>query len=193
MGTKKSPLQVIAIRNIYTIIFVSLILLFGLGIAHAEPTKTIQHLMAEPATLFDLGLFRLENLLRKTISGTLDVSYDRERNKIQINVVRINRISQGGKGKGREDLWTLISLDINKIRHDLNVNLATGEIDSGYTTLENCFRHAGYTENEGRGNLKDELYDMIEISAKVIVHRDKAAVEAKAPLKGNRIEWVKFN
>jgi hypothetical protein len=30
---------------------------------------------------------------------------------------------------------------------------------------------------------------MTEISAKLIVHRDEAAVGARVPLKGNRIEW----
>jgi len=193
MGTKRDPWQGISNMKISIVILILVILNFGAGISPAEPTKTVRHLMMEPATMFDLGIVRLENLLRNNQPGILAVSYDWERNKIQINVVRINRMSRGEKNRSAEDLRRLIVQDIHKIRKDLNVNPATGQIDPGYTTLENCFSHAGYTEKEEPTNLKDELYNMTEISAKVIVHREEVFLEAMVPLKGNRIEWVKFN
>jgi hypothetical protein len=148
--------------------------------------------MSEPATLFDVGIVRLENLLRKHQAGTLDVSYDWERNKILIRVVRINRMSRGEKNRSKEDLRRLIQQDILKVRQDLNINPATGEINSGYTVLENCFRHANAPKPGGPSDLKNELYSMTEISARVIVHRDEAAVEARVPLVGNRIVWIKY-
>lgn len=193
MGTKRSLWRGLTNRNIHIVLLGSFILLLGAGIAPAEPPETVQHLMTEPATMFDLGIVRLENLLRNNHPGALHVSYDWERNKIQINVVRINRMSRGEKNRRIEDLRRFVVQDIHKIRNDLNVNPATGEIDSGYTTFENCFRHAGYPNKGEQTNLKDELYSMTEISVKVIVHRDEAFVEARVPLKGNRIDWVKFN
>jgi hypothetical protein len=193
MGTNNSLWRNLTRRIIYGVIFGSFILLIATGIASAGPPDTVQQLIAEPATLFDLGIVRLENFLRNNQPGTLHVSYDWERNKIQIKVVRINRMSRGEKNRSAEDLRRFVQHDITKIRNDLNVNPATGETDPGYTTLENCFRHAGYPNKDGQTNLKNELYDMTEISAKVIVHRNEAFVEAWAPLKGNSIEWVKFN
>jgi len=193
MGTKRSPWRGYTHRKIYLVLLGSFILLFWAGIAPAEPPETVQHLMTEPSTLFDLGIVRLENLLRNNQPGTLQVSYDWERNKIHISVVRFNRMSQGEKNRNVEDLRRFVVQDITKIRNDLDVNPVTGEIDSGYTILENCFRHADYPNKDGQTNLKNELYNMTEISAKVIVHRNEAFVEARVPLKGNRIEWIKFN
>lgn len=192
MGAKNNPWQ--GISNIKMIIVIAglVILLFGVGAAPAGPTKTVRNLMTEPATMFDLGIVRLESFLRNNQPGKLDVSYDWERNKIQINVVRINRMSKQNKKTNVEDFRRQIQHDIQKIRKDLNVNPATGEIDSGYTTLENCFRHAGNSPQDEPTSLKNELYDMIEISAKVIVHRNDLFLEARAPLKGNRIEWIRF-
>jgi hypothetical protein len=100
-------------------------------------------------------------------------------------------MSQIEKSRSKDDLRRLSQQDVNKIRRDLNINLVTGEIDPGYTALENCFRHVGHPKNHELANLKDDLYNMTEISAKIIVHRDEVAVEARVPLKGNRIEWVK--
>lgn len=191
MKTEKCSLQALSNRIIAMVIFFSFILLFLGGITHAEPPKTVGHLMTEPATLFDLGIVRLENLLKNNQPGILEVSYDRERNKINISVVRIMRMSRGEKNRSKEDLRRLIQQDIGKVRRDLNINLVSGEIDSGYTALENCFSHADAPTNSGPTDLRDELYNMTEISAKVIVHRDEAAVEARVPLKGNRIEWLK--
>lgn len=191
MNTKTRWLRTPRNRIIAVVIFFSLNFLCLDGITRAESSQTVRHLMREPATLFDLGIVRLENLLRKNQPGTLDVSYDRERNKILIRVVRINRMSRGEKNRAKEDLRRLVQQDILKIRQDLNINPATGEIDSGYTALENCFSHADDAKNSGPTDLKDELYNMTEIAAKVIVHRDEAAVEARVPLKGNRIEWIK--
>ena len=193
MGTNNSLWPNLTRRVIYGVIFGSFILLIATGMASAGPPDTVQQLMAEPATMFDLGIVRLENFLRNNQPGTLHVSYDWERNKIQIKVVRTNRMSRGEKNRSVEDLRRFVQHDITKIRNDLNVNPATGETDPGYTTLENCFRPAGYPNRDGQTALKNELYDMTEISVKVIVHRDEAFVEARAPLKGNRIEWVKFN
>ena len=106
-------------------------------------------------------------------------------------MVRINRMSRGEKNRSKDDLRRLLQQDIIKIRQDLNINPATGEIASGYTALENCFRHADAPKTGAPADLKDELYRMTEISAKVIVHREEAAVEARLPLVGNRIEWIK--
>ena len=191
MKIEKRSLQAQSNRIVATVMFLSFMLLCLAGIVHAESTKTVRHLMSEPATLFDLGIVRLENLLRKNQPGALDVSYDWERNKILISVVRINRMSRGEKNRSKEDLRRLIQQDIGNVRRDLNINLVTGEIDSGYTVLENCFRHSSAPKPGGPSDLKDELYSMTEISAKVIVHRDESAVEARVPLKGNRIEWIK--
>ena len=191
MVTKWSPLKDITKSHMNIFILVSFILLFWVGVAQAEQTKTVRNLMSEPATMFDLGIVRLENLLKNNQLGTLEVLYDWERNTILISVVRINRMSRGEKNRSKEDLRRLIQQDIHTIRRDLNINPATGEIDSGYTALENCFRHAGHPKKHEPADLKDELYNMTEISAKVIVHRNEAAVEARVPLKGNRILWIK--
>ena len=191
MGTSRSPLQGIFNGKMNIAIFAAFFLIFFGGIPPAESAETVQDLMKEPATMFDLGIVCLENLLRHDQRGRLDVVYDLERNKIQINIVIISRMSKAEKKRSRDDLRRLVQQAIQRARMDLNVNPVTGEIDPGYTTLEDCFRHAVYNKKNDHSALKDELYNMTEISAKVIVHRDEAAVEAKVPLVGNRIDWVK--
>ena len=191
MKTEKPSLHALNHRIIVAVILLSSIFLCVAGITYAESSKTFQHLMNEPATLFDLGIVRLENLLRKNQRGILDVSYDGERHKILISVVRINRRSQGEKNRSKEDLRMLIQQDILKIRQDLNINPTTGQIDSGLTALEKCFSHADAPQTDDPTGLREELFNMSEISAKVIVRRDEAAVEARTPLKGNTIRWLK--
>ena len=191
MKTQKRLLHALNHRIIVAVILLSAIFLCVAGITYAESLKTVQHLMNEPATLFDLGIVRLENLLRKNQRGMLDVSYDGDRHKILISVVRINRRSQGEKNRSTEDLRMLIQQDILMIRRDLNINPATGQIDSGLTALEKCFSHGNAPQTDGPTGLREELFNMSEISAKVIVHRDEAAVEARMPLKGNTIRWLK--
>lgn len=192
MGAKNNPWQGVSNIKIIIVIIVLGVSLLGAVMAPAEPIKSVRDLMTEPATLFDLGIVRLESYLRNNQPGKLDVSYDWERNKIQINVVRIHGMSKQEKNRTTEELRRLIQFDIQKVRQNLNVNPVTGEIDPGYTPLENCFRHAANSPRDEPANLKAELYDMTEISARMIVNRNNVFLEARVPLKGNRIQWIKF-
>jgi hypothetical protein len=184
-------LQSVTGRNRKIALFLYIILIFSPGITLAEPTKAIHSLMTEPATLFDLGIVRLENLLKKTQTGALDVSYDFQSNKIQISVIVTNRMSTQEKKSSKDKFLREIGHIIQTIRLDLGVNPSTGEVDAGNTAFEDCFRHAGRNKNAGPANLREELYNMTEISVKVKVQRGKVAMEGQAPLVGKDIVYDK--
>ena len=83
MKTEKRSLQAPSHRIMVAVMLLSSLFLCVAGTTYAESLKTVKHLMNEPATLFDLGIVRLENLLRKNQPAILEVSYDRGRNKIE--------------------------------------------------------------------------------------------------------------
>jgi hypothetical protein len=67
-------------------------------------------------------------------------------------------------------------------------NYQTGEINSGYTSLENCFRpvHGGKKKNEPE-SLKEDLFDMVEIL--VTFEGENFTMKGKTALKGTGINF----
>ncbi|MDX2499416.1 MAG: hypothetical protein QNL14_02795 [Deltaproteobacteria bacterium] len=76
----------------------------------------------------------------------------------------------------------------SNLRTKLGVNDQTGEIDSGNTALEKCFRpvHGGKKKNEPE-SLKEDLFSMVEIS--VSFSGRNVTMKGKTALKGTGINF----
>jgi hypothetical protein len=184
MTGRNYPLNWAIIWKNKKIIFFLTILLSFAGIAHAEQTKTIKYLANEPLTLLDLGIYRLNRLVNEEPYGSAKVAYDWENNKINIHITILEHIANvRGNVKNTNEAYVFTNHLINLLRTKLGVNYQTGEIKSGYTLLENCFRpvHGGKKRNEPE-SLKEDLFDMVNIS--VTFSGKNVTLRGKTALKG---------
>ena len=186
---QKKPIKSATILyNKNIILFLAILLSFA-GIAHAEQTNTIRYLVSEPLTLLDLGIYRLNRLVNEDPYGSANVTYDWENNKIIIHITILEHFVHTRRDvNSKKEAYVLVSRMVNSLRTKLGVNYQTGEIDSGYTSLEKCFRpvHGGKKKNEPE-SLKEDLFDMIEIS--VYFQGSNVTVKGKTPLKGTGINF----
>jgi hypothetical protein len=185
---KKTIKSATRLKNKNIILFLAILLSFAV-ISHAEQTKTIKYLVNEPLTLLDLGLYRLNRLVNEDPYGRTNVTFDWENNKIIIHITILESFVNIRKNmKHKKEAYAFASRMINSLRTKLGVNSETGEINSGNTRLENCFRpvHGGKNKNEPE-SLKEDLFDMVEIS--VTFQGGNVTIQGKAPLKGTGINF----
>ena len=187
-GQKKPIKSATILKNKNIILFLTILVSFA-GISHAEQTNTIKYLVNEPLTLLDLGLYRLNRLVNEDPYGSANVTFDWENNKITINITILEHfVNTRVNMKNEKEAYAFAIRMINSLRTKLGVNSQTGEINSGNTLLENCFRpvHGGKKKNEPE-SLKEDLFDMVEIS--VIFRGGNVRMKGKAPLKGTGITF----
>ena len=145
--------------------------------------------MSEPLTLLDLGIYRLNRLVNEDPYGSANVTYDWESDKILIHITILEHFTNIRRDvNNKKEASVFVSRMVNSLRTKLGVNYQTGEINSGYTSLEKCFRpvHGGKKKNEPE-SLKEDLFDMIEIS--VNFRGGYVTVKGKTPLKGTGINF----
>jgi hypothetical protein len=142
--------------------------------------------MTEPLTLFDLGIYKLDKFINEDPAVNATVKYDPETNKINIHVVAYESIAQRGTrfSQNKREGFELLNSIVNKIRTKLGVDHQTGNIFSGSTALEDCFRPAnGRVIKNEPDSLKDDLFNMIEIS--VLLSGGNFNLNRKVALKGS--------
>lgn len=156
------------------ILIAGLILLIA-GNGQAEPTPKISYLMNEPASLFDLGMFALNEQLRRNIlfldsepkkwisKGLIWAYYDWDKNRIKIFYRNIlDNPFPGTKDESKnkcKDIMVFIKLH-------LFVDGLTGKFFLGKenSSMADLFGHFDYTnKNEPKG-LSAELDNITEIS-----------------------------
>ena len=173
------------------IILIVAIMVSLVGIARAEKTEVIRYLMTEPLTLFDLGMYKLSELLNEDPSVNVTVTFDWKANKLNLNVVILEFVAQKGavnNSQNKTEAYELIRLIVNTIRTKLGVNHRTGKIDSGHTALEACFRPAsGRTIKNEPKNLKAELFEMTNIT--VDFAGENFRLKGRASLQGTDISF----
>jgi len=189
LAKQKIPIKSATILKDKTIVLFLALLLYFVGICHAEKTNTIKYLANEPLTLLDLGLYRLNRLVNEDPYGRANVTFDWENNKILIHITILEHFVNSSvlNMRNEKEAYAFAIRMINSLRTKLGVNTQTGEINSGNNTrLENCFRpvHGGKKKNEPE-SLKEDLFEMVEIS--VTFQGRNVTMKGKAPLKGTGI------
>ena len=182
INCKQNPIK----KNIILILVISFSLV---GIARAEQTEAARYLMTEPLTLFDLGMYKLNELLNEDPSVNATVTFDWKTNNINLNVMILEFIAQKGaisNSQNKAQAYGLIRLIVNSIRTKLGVDYRTGKIISGDTALEACFRPAsGRTIKNEPENLKAVLFDMTNIT--VHFAGENFNLKGRASLKGTNV------
>jgi len=189
LAGQKNPIKSATIlKNIKIILLLAILLSFA-GISHAEQTNTIKYLANEPLTLLDLGIYRLNRLVKEDPYGRVIVNYDWGKNKIIIHITIVEHfVNTRRRLNNEKEVYVFVSRMVNSLRTKLGVNYQTGEINSGYTSLENCFRpvHGGKKKNEPE-SLKEDLFDMVEIL--VTFEGENFTMKGKTALKGIGINF----
>ncbi len=183
----------IKINRIEIIFFVGILCasLYFVGLINAEQTATTRYLSSEPLTLMDLGIYRLDKLINEDLAGTAMVKFDWEENRIHIRVAIAEWDVKGGGStniKTKMEAYGRIRLVVNSIRDKLGIDPKTGEIASGETPLEACFKPVADRDKKIKPeNIKADLFNMIDIS--VHFAGDNIKIVGSAQLKGTEISF----
>lgn len=150
-----------------------LAILFVPSISLAEPTPSVQWLMNEPATLWDLGLSRIrinfaayydrKNLRPKTRGKyTPIIFYDWDQNRIKI------RLYVKFEAKDIDDLWDGdIRTSCKAILQELNLTMHT-ELRVG-----SYFSHLGFKRNSEPASLAQEIDKITVLQTKISTDQDQ--------------------
>jgi len=149
-------------RKILISSVITFLILANPQIICAEPSETIKYLINEPASLFDLGLYRLNKELLKVSIGctakdaplvrSISAEYNWELNRIEINI----RYIYGAK-KLPQNLKKIITYDINQQKNYLNIDSSTGKPFGQQSYLKKYFTHLGYKNKDMPKDLGKKL------------------------------------
>ena len=106
------------------------------SIGHAEPDSTIKFLMDETVTMFDFGLYQLEQQLDKTVDKKLvwitKTNYNWQKNRVEMLFITHNMADI----QTRADMQKACQGLIDQIRADVEREL-----------LKRMFSHRGFTKS----------------------------------------------
>ena len=178
-------------RNRMILVWLLWISLCPVGLINAEQNQTSRFLRTEPLTLMDLGIYRLNELMNEDPFGTATVKYDWERDKIHIRVAISEWDADGGPGSGitnKQQAYGLVRQIVNTIREKLGINPKTGEIVSGETPFEACFKPVAERDKKTKPeNLEIDLFNMTDIS--IHFSHKNIKIVGSAQLKGTEISF----
>ncbi len=161
-----------------------------------EPTEKISWLMNEPLTLFEWGIFKLEQKLNKHVKHKempnlhFSVWYYWDRNRISIF-----GSSSHNEQKTEEEAKRLCKEIIYLVKHQFEINLQTGQPYEFFenSTLGVCFAHFGFKAVTRPEGIEKELDNITEIIAQVHTYpdgEDWKTIKCQAPLLGTQIMFV---
>lgn len=157
-------------------------------IASSEPTPKINYLMNEPASLFDLGMYRLgEGLSNAVILKENRISaapfYDWDKNRI-----KIKGFSSINKSLDMKEAKLLCSDVIRRIKSYLMVDSETGKSFLGtHSIFESFFSHDGYKNKSEPSDLYSDIDNITEIEAYVGEEGKEFKINCKSPLMSKEI------
>jgi hypothetical protein len=129
--------------------------------------------------------------MNEDLFGTATVKYERERDKIHIRVAISEWDVDDGQGTditNKQQAYGLVRQVVNSIRDKLGINPKTGEIVSGETSFEACFRPVAERDQKTKPkNLKIELFNITDIS--VHLTHENIKIVSSAQLKGTEISF----
>src|SRR3972149_9288044 len=154
----------------------------------AEPTPSMSYLMNEPASLFDLGMFKLNKHLKDGWSDDVTVPqavYDFHEDRILIGFMPFKEIFKIDKGKEYcRDI-------IGRIKILLLVDFRTGEthFPNGMTLKDIFFSHEGFHEKKNEPkNLGSDLAKIIDVGVSVPIEKGKM-LPCRSPLLSKEIMY----
>ncbi len=180
-------------KAIKSILVAAIMVLITTSVCKAEPTPGISYLMNTPASLFDFGMYKMQNglehhlkILNKLSVGVLS-EYNWHKNRILITVVDFDDSS-----KSVEEAKSRCKVLIGEVKRYFRVNPDTGkEVSSelGKEIMRFLFSHFGYRLEPLPANLYTELYNITEIRAGIHIKKGSKTTEyvSKAPLLGTDI------
>jgi len=171
-------------------LIVSLLILFNLSFASSTPTA-FKYLLNDNVTLLDFGLYKLELEISKRIDGyskmfkemkiynsDVDVNYDINHNKININIVYFFDTSTTSVNNLIPNAKILCKTTITNIRYI-------------YTTfgITDFFKHQGnFARTDKPDDFDKQIKDNTYINVSMI---NKPFLECKAKLYGTQIFYSK--
>ena len=145
------------------------------SISFAEPDSNIKYLMDETVTMFDFGLYQLEQHLDKTVDEKLvwitKTNYNWQENRVEMLFITHNMANI----QTRADMQKACQGLIDQIRN---------EVDSAL--LQKVFSHRGFTKSTS----PKDIGGLIAGLSHIIVHgyyKDGKKVICNAPLVGTEV------
>jgi hypothetical protein len=157
-------------------------LVFLCGSVRAEPGPVVSYLMSQPASVFTIGMMRLERRLTQLgsrVGAGYFASYDWEKNRIEVSSIDFDSVQAP-----QERCRALISA----VRSDAGVDMDTGNFlgklkNSYYADL---FSQIGFKKKTDPEDLARQVDTIIVIDASVF-GRDGTSASCEGPLVSNRI------
>lgn len=182
-------------RKVISITVITLIVSICAQSTNAEPSRTIRYLLKEPVSMFDWGLYRLNDDLRhffardrKNISyvvPSVSVYYLREENRIRVDLHLYSKqkLLQKKTARGICNQLTKRTRVFFAVGENKNVREKAG--------VAFRFRRFGFESKNRPKNVMEELESLTEIHVMVSVRVNdstwKKIAESKAPLMGKEV------
>jgi len=160
------------------------------GQLRAEPDPLVSWLMNEPATLFDIGMLRLNetlDLIKPTFRGDLiaSASYSWEQNRIRIGASAVLE-------KGRSDFKSVCKKVIKLIRR---YGGGLPEFDPSYgnypSNYSEFFKHFDYERKNAPDKYRQKLDQIFQIEVEVVeedaVYDENVLARCDGPLMSNKV------
>jgi hypothetical protein len=160
--------------------------------AAAEPTPSIQFLMREPVSMMDWGLKNIEDHLyrHRTLFvqsekplfepvPTIAVTYDWEKNQIQISIGLRTCLQLQKTSQGLSDIRSHVEWVIKYLRGSLTMK-----------PYDAFFRHRGFRSKESPRSLESELAGLTELIVSVRDRESNILSRCGAQLTGSDIVWL---
>lgn len=162
------------------------------GTCKAEPDSTIQYLMDEPVSLFDLGIFKMRSELDskfETKDRLVAVDYKWPENRIVITFL-FPSVRFENEYEAKERCIEFVE----GIRREFDVNPKSGDPPGPYSAfrISRYFEHSGYSKKNRPNDLSDQLYELIKIKGSMHL-KNNDAFSCQAPLAGTAIYFSKEN
>ena len=149
----------------------------GASISYAEPDDTVKYLMDETVTMFDFGLYQLEQQLDKEVDKKLiwitKTNYNWQQNSIELLFITHNMAGIQTAAAMQKTCQTFV----DQVRADVTSAL-----------YKKVFSHRGFTKTTAPKNIGDSLV----ANSQIVVHgyyKDGKKMVCRAPLKGSQISF----
>ncbi len=186
-----------------TLILLFVLLGFSLS-GYAEPSKTVTYLMNEPMTMFDWGMYRLEEWIDRKIRfdkfhliktfSAVDYDWDRNRLTLEFTIwakyIALTEFSE--KALCKELTWYIRGAFGFVPKEEKN--LATADMRS-LLSLSRFFQHKDFKSGDEPDNLREEIDNIVNIRFDIYASKNdkspyKHISSCESPLAGEKILYV---
>jgi len=181
------------ILKIFALIFIFLMLF--VQPVRAEPNESAHFLMNEPASLMDLGIYKLEKdilglqkhlVVNRTTPFDVSVNYNWDENRITI------QLTYGYEGNpSKKIIKNGIKNVFQQIKGFLGVN-EKGQVyhKRGFSKASDYFSHEGYLIKDRPKDLEKKIDQIVELKVVYSVQNFSRIFQCKNMLVGRRIDEI---